>query len=106
MPSAEVAALLEPYATATKVESPKVTDCQLRLLGSVRCVQVMPSAEVAALAELAATATKVEPPKVTEYQSALDGSVRCVHGKPAAAIRLKDEAIIPSIGIRQCLRLL
>jgi len=76
MPSVEVAAMEEPVATATKVEEPKVTERQLVLTGSVRCVQVMPSAEVAAMVELLATATKVEPPKVTEYQSAETGSVR------------------------------
>ena len=37
--------------TATKVEPPKVTDCQFALTGKVRCVQVMPSAEVAAMEE-------------------------------------------------------
>ena len=68
--------MVEPFATATKVESPKVTERQVALVGSVRCVQVMPSAEVAAMEELCATATKVEPPKVTEYQVALTGSVR------------------------------
>ena len=63
-------------ATATKVEPPKVTDCQPVLVGSVRCVQVMPSADVAAMEELSATATKVDAPKVTERQSVLTGSVR------------------------------
>ena len=58
----DVAAMEELVATATKVEAPKVTDCQLALTGSVRCVQVMPSADVAAMEELTATATKVEPP--------------------------------------------
>jgi len=76
MPSAEVAAMVPPYATATKVEAPKVTEVQLAETGSVRCVQVMPSAEVAAMAELCATATKVEPPKVTENQVVVAGSVR------------------------------
>ena len=66
----------ELIATATKVEPPKVTDCQAALTGKVRCVHVMPSAEVAAVEEFAATATKVEPPKVTEYQLVLTGSVR------------------------------
>jgi len=65
MPSGEVAAMVEPSATATKVDAPKVTEIQLVLTGNVRCVQVMPSAEVAAMVELCATATKVEPPKVT-----------------------------------------
>jgi len=68
--------MVELCATATKVEPPKVTEYQLVLVGSVRCVQVMPSAEVAAMEELCATATKVEPPKVTERQVALVGSVR------------------------------
>jgi len=36
MPSAEVAAMAELEATATKVEAPKVTDCQLAETGSVR----------------------------------------------------------------------
>jgi len=75
MPSAEVAAMEVFRATATNVEAPKATDCQLVLVGSVRCVQVMPSAEVAAMEPLA-TATKVEPPKVTDCQSALTGKVR------------------------------
>ena len=62
--------------TATKVEPPKVTERQLVVVGSVRCVQVMPSAEVAAMVELCATVTKVDAPKVTERQVALTGSVR------------------------------
>jgi len=41
--------MVELYATATKVEAPKVTEFQLALVGSVRCVQVMPSVEVAAM---------------------------------------------------------
>ena len=65
-----------PLATATKVDAPKVTERQVALTGSVRCVQVMPSAEVAAMEELCATATKVPPPKVTARQLALTGSVR------------------------------
>jgi len=36
MPSAEVAAMEEFSATVTKVDAPKVTDCQLVLTGSVR----------------------------------------------------------------------
>ena len=63
-----------------------------------------PPTDVAAMAEAFAIATKVDAPKVTERQVALTGSVRCVQVMPSA-IRLKDEAIIPSIGIRQCLRL-
>jgi len=105
MPSAEVAAMVEVIATVTKVEPPKATEYQPVLVGSVRCVQLMPSAEVAAMVELCATATKVDAPKVTDCQLAETGSVRCVQLTPAA-IRLKDEAIIPSIGIRRCLRLL
>jgi len=65
----------------------------------------MPSAEVAAMEEPSETATKVDAPKVTENQLPLTGKVRCVQLAPAA-MRLKDEAIIPRIGIRQCLRLL
>ena len=76
MPSAEVAAIAEYCATATNVDAPKVTECQLVLTGSVRCVQVMPSAEVAAMVEPLATATKVDAPKVTERQLVLVGSVR------------------------------
>ena len=91
--------MVEYCATATKVEEPKVTEVQPVLAGSVRCVQVMPSAEVAAMVEFCPTATKVEAPKVTELQRLLTGSVRCVQLTPAAA-RLKDEAIIPRIGIR------
>ena len=36
MPSAEVAAMEEPVATATKVDAPKVTEFQLALTGKVR----------------------------------------------------------------------
>ena len=73
----EVAAMEEPLATATNVDAPKVTENQVALAGSVRCVQVMPSGEVAAMVDgPLATATKVEPPKVTERQVALTGSVR------------------------------
>ena len=36
MPSAEVAAMAELDATATKVEAPKVTEVQIVLTGSVR----------------------------------------------------------------------
>ena len=68
--------MVEPSATATKVEPPKVTDRQPALTGSVRCVQVMPSAEVAAMVEPNATVTKVDAPKVTERQLALTGKVR------------------------------
>jgi len=64
-------------ATATKVDAPKVTENQVALAGSVRCVQVMPSGEVAAMVDgPLATATKVPPPKVNERQFPLTGSVR------------------------------
>ena len=68
--------MAELSATATKVEPPKVTERQLALTGSVRCVQVMPSADVAAMEELVATATNTPAPKVTKRQLALTGSVR------------------------------
>jgi hypothetical protein len=51
MPSVEVAAAVEPSATATKVLLPKVAEDQLALDGSVRAVQVMPFVEEAAAVE-------------------------------------------------------
>ena len=77
--------MVEFSATATKVDAPKVTERQLALTGSVRCVQVMPSAEVAAMVELITTATKVDAPKVTDSQLELTGSVRCVQVMPLAS---------------------
>ena len=54
MPSAEVAAMVPPYATATKVEAPKVTDAHSVLVGSVRCVQLTPAPGAATTIEVPA----------------------------------------------------
>ena len=43
--------MVEPFATATKVEAPKVTEYQLTLVGSVPCVQVTPATGAATTIE-------------------------------------------------------
>jgi len=55
MPLAEVAAMVEELlATATKVDAPKVTERQVVLVGSVRCVQLVPATGAATTIEVPA----------------------------------------------------
>ena len=93
MPSVEEAAVVEPYAIATKVPFPYVTECQSDTDGIVRVVQVIPSVdEAAVVVELYAIATKVPFPYVTESQFCADGIVRVVQVIPSV-----DEAAVVEV---------
>jgi len=76
MPSGEVAAIVDPLATAQNTDPFQAIEVQVALTGNTRWVQVIPSGEVAAIDESCAIAQNTDPFQAIDCQEALTGNTR------------------------------